>query len=75
MERGGQGRTRLTFGTMLEHLAQARPSQEIYDIKIEKPEELAELMAEYDYRLASGAHPEIQLAALLAQMGRFAPKK
>ena len=50
-------------------------SQETYDIKIEKPEELAELMAEYDYRLASGAHPEIQLAALLAQMGRFAPKK
>ena len=50
-------------------------SQEIYDMKIEKPEELAELMAEYDYRLASGAHPEIQLAALLAQMGRFAPKK
>jgi replication factor C small subunit len=50
-------------------------SQEMYDMKIEKPEELAELMAEYDYRLASGAHPEIQLAALLAQMGRFAPKK
>ena len=25
-------------------------------------------MAEYDYRLAVGAHPEIQLSALLAQL-------
>ena len=50
-------------------------SQEMYDMKIEKPDELAELMAEYDYRLAAGAHPEIQLAALLAQMGKFGPKK
>lgn len=50
-------------------------SQEMYDMKIEKTEELAELMAEYDYRLASGAHPEIQLAALLAQMGKFGSKK
>ena len=50
-------------------------SQEMYDMKIEKPEELAALMAEYDYRLAAGAHPEIQLAALLAQMGRFGSKK
>jgi replication factor C small subunit len=50
-------------------------SQEMYDMKIEKVEELAELMAEYDYRLAAGAHPDIQLAALLAQMGKFASKK
>lgn len=50
-------------------------SQELYDMKIEKPEELAELMAEYDYRLAAGAHPEIQLAAMLAQMGKFGSKK
>lgn len=50
-------------------------SQELYEMKIEKADELAELMAEYDYRLAAGAHPEIQLAALLAQMGKFGPKK
>lgn len=50
-------------------------SQELYEMKIEKANELAELMAEYDYRLAAGAHPEIQLAALLAQMGKFGPKK
>ena len=50
-------------------------NQEAYDMKIEKPEEFASLMAEYDYRLAVGAHPEIQLAALLAQLGKLAVKK
>lgn len=50
-------------------------NQESYDMKIEKPDELAALMAEYDYRLAVGAHPEIQLAALLAQLGKLAIKK
>jgi replication factor C small subunit len=44
-------------------------------MKIEKPEEFAALMAEYDYRLAVGAHPEIQLAALLAQLGKLSGKK
>ena len=46
-------------------------NQEAYDLKLEDPGEFAALMAEYDYRLASGAHPEIQLAALLAQLGRL----
>jgi replication factor C small subunit len=50
-------------------------NQEAYEIKIEKPEEFAAIMAEYDYRLAAGAHPEIQLSALLAQLGRLAIKK
>ncbi|HEY8140738.1 MAG TPA: replication factor C small subunit [Nitrososphaera sp.] len=50
-------------------------NQEAYDMKIEKPEEFASLMAEYDYRLAVGAHPEIQLAALLAQLGKISVKK
>jgi DNA polymerase III delta prime subunit len=31
-------------------------------------------MAEYDYRLVSGAHPEIQLSALLAQLGKLGAK-
>jgi DNA polymerase III delta prime subunit len=31
-------------------------------------------MAEYDYRLVAGAHPEIQLSALLAQLGKLAKK-
>jgi replication factor C small subunit len=43
-------------------------------MEIEKPEEFAAIMAEYDYRLTVGAHPEIQLSALLAQLGRLAKK-
>lgn len=50
-------------------------NQEAYEMKLDRPEELAELMAEYDYRLSAGAHPEIQLAALLAQMGKIGSKK
>ena len=50
-------------------------NQEAYDIKFERPDEFAAIMAEYDYRLATGAHPEIQLSALLAQLGRLAVKK
>jgi replication factor C small subunit len=50
-------------------------NQESYDMPIERPDEFAALMAEYDYRLAAGAHPEIQLSALLAQLGRLASKK
>lgn len=50
-------------------------NQEAYEMKLEKPEEFAAIMAEYDYRLSAGAHPEIQLAALLAQLGRMGAKK
>jgi len=49
-------------------------NQEAYDMKLERPDEFAALMAEYDYRLVSGAHPEIQLAALLAQLGKLGAK-
>jgi replication factor C small subunit len=49
-------------------------NQEAYDMKIDRPDELASIMAEYDYRLAAGAHPDIQLAALLAQLGKLSPK-
>ncbi len=49
-------------------------NEEAYEMRIEKPEEFAALMAEYDYRLAAGAHPEIQLSALLAQLGKLARK-
>jgi len=47
-------------------------NEEAYEMKIEKPEEFAAIMAEYDYRLTAGAHPEIQLSALLAQLGKLA---
>jgi replication factor C small subunit len=46
-------------------------NEEAYEMRIEKPEEFAAIMAEYDYRLAAGAHPEIQLSALLAQLGKL----
>jgi len=49
-------------------------NQEAFEMKIEKPDEFAAIMAEYDYRLAVGAHPEIQLSALLAQLGKLAKK-
>jgi replication factor C small subunit len=46
-------------------------NQEAYDLKIDRPDQFASLMAEYDYRLASGAHAEIQLVSLLAQLGKL----
>jgi replication factor C small subunit len=46
-------------------------NQEAYDLKLDRPDEFAALMAEYDYRLVTGAHPEIQLVSLLAQLGKF----
>ncbi len=50
-------------------------NQEAYEMKIDKPDEFAAIMADYDYRLAAGAHPEIQLSALLAQLGKLGAKK
>jgi len=47
-------------------------NQEAYEMKLDRPDEFAAIMAEYDYRLAAGAHPEIQLSALLAQLGKMA---
>ena len=49
-------------------------NQELYDMKLEHLDELAALMAEYDYRLVAGAHPEIQLTAFLAQLGKLGSK-
>jgi replication factor C small subunit len=50
-------------------------NQEAYNMKLDQPSEFAALMAEYDYRLMTGAHPEIQLAALLAQLGKLGNSK
>jgi replication factor C small subunit len=49
-------------------------NQEAYDLKLDRPDEFAALMAEYDYRLATGAHPEIQLVSFLAQLGKVEAK-
>jgi len=45
-----------------------------YSMKLTHHEEFAALMAEYDYRLTMGAHPEIQLASLLAQLAKLGSK-
>ncbi|HKR74357.1 MAG TPA: replication factor C small subunit [Candidatus Nitrosocosmicus sp.] len=46
-------------------------NEEIYKLELDNPFEVSTIMAEYDYRLANGAHPEIQLAAFLAQLGKL----
>jgi replication factor C small subunit len=43
-------------------------NQEIYSMKLPDPNKIAVLMAEYDFRLATGAHPDLQLTAFLAQL-------
>jgi replication factor C small subunit len=50
-------------------------NQEAYTMKLDYPDQFAAIMAEYDYRLSVGAHPEIQLAALLAQLGKLGSKE
>ncbi len=46
-------------------------NEEIYKLQLENPYEVSTIIAEYDYRLANGAHAEIQLAAFLAQLGKL----
>lgn len=46
-------------------------NEEIYKLDLKDPYEISSIIAEYDYRLANGAHPEIQLSAFLAQLGKI----
>lgn len=46
-------------------------NEESYKIKTAKLDEILETIAKYDYRLIVGANPEIQLSALLAELGRI----
>jgi len=46
-------------------------NEESYKIKTTKLEEILESIAKYDYRLIVGANPEIQLSALLAELGKI----
>ena len=50
-------------------------NEEIYNLDLEDLSEVSSMIAEYDYRLSNGAHPEIQLAAFLAQLGKIGIKK
>lgn len=46
-------------------------TEEIFKLGLPNAEQAAEALAKYDYRLIVGAHPEVQLAALLAELGRI----
>ena len=46
-------------------------NEESYKIKTTKLGEILESIAKYDYRLIVGANPEIQLSALLAELGKI----
>lgn len=46
-------------------------NEESYKIKTTKLDEVLESIAKYDYRLIVGANPEIQLSALLAELGKI----
>jgi len=46
-------------------------NQEIYSMKLPNPDKIAIVMAEYDFRLATGAHPDLQLTAFLAQLALY----
>lgn len=46
-------------------------TEEVFKIGLPNADQAAEALAKFDYRLIVGAHPEIQLAALLAELGRI----
>lgn len=46
-------------------------NEECYKLKTENLSEILESIAKYDYRLIIGANPEIQLSALLAELGKI----
>jgi replication factor C small subunit len=43
----------------------------VFKTKHEKLADILEIIAKYDYRILVGANPEIQLSALLAELGKF----
>lgn len=49
-------------------------NEELFKMNLRNPARIAEVIAEYDYRLLVGAHPEIQLSALLAKLGEIGPE-
>ena len=46
-------------------------NEAIYKAKVTNLVEISEAIAKYDYRILSGANPEIQLSALLAELSKF----
>ena len=46
-------------------------NQAIFNLKNDSMAEMSEITAKYDYRILTGANPEIQLSALLAELTKF----
>jgi replication factor C small subunit len=46
-------------------------NQALFSTKYENLEELSQIIAKYDYRILVGSNPEIQLSAMLAELGKF----
>ena len=46
----------------------------VFKTKAENLSEILEVIAKYDYRILVGANPEIQLSAMLAELGKFGKK-
>ncbi|MCP8304086.1 MAG: replication factor C small subunit [archaeon] len=46
-------------------------NEEIFKLDLPNLDEVSEALAKYDYRLIVGAHPDIQLTAMIAELGRI----
>ena len=46
-------------------------NQALFSTKYDNLEELSQIIAKYDYRILVGSNPEIQLAAMLAELGKY----
>ncbi|MAY24282.1 MAG: replication factor C small subunit [Thaumarchaeota archaeon] len=46
-------------------------NKSLFEQKSENLEEMSQIIAKYDYRILSGANSEIQLSAMLAELGKF----
>ncbi len=46
----------------------------VFETKADNLSEILETIAKYDYRILVGSNPEIQLSALLAELGKFGKK-
>jgi len=46
-------------------------NQALFSAKFNNLEELSQVIAKYDYRILVGSNPEIQLSAMLAELGKF----
>ena len=46
-------------------------NQALFKQKYDNLEEMSQIIAKYDYRVLSGANSEIQLSAMLAELGKF----